>query len=203
MSNEAARAEANERNRRGSFRMNDRVALTVHPMSENDFRKARGEAREHRDRRRTLNSIITVGENQRGVLRNIRESDPVVAAYLQSLEERLETLARLLGREGREVADTPTHDVNLSGNGISFQHDEPMQRGDRLSLELQLFPERTCLSLLGTVVRMTERRTARGGGRYQVAVDFTDIHDDDRELLIRHVHSLQLDYVRRGAARRG
>ena len=201
MSAEAATAEASERNRRESFRINDRVALAAHRLTEHEYRKARADARENRDRRRALNSIIATGENQRGVLRKIREEDPLVAAYLASLEERLESLARVLAREGRIVGDTPSHDVNLSGNGIRFEHDEALAKGDRLAIEIQLFPSGTCLSLLGTVVRARERSAVRSGGRYQVAVDFTDIHDDDRELLIRHVHNLQLDYVRRGARR--
>jgi hypothetical protein len=197
-----AQAEQEERNRREAYRINDRIALAVTALSETEYRRARDRARGDQERGRLLNSIIATGEGMRGALRNIRDVDPAVAAYLQSLEERLDSLARMLAREGSGVSDHPTHDVNISGNGIRFVHDEPLTTGSRVELQLQLFPSRDCLRLLGTVVRVNKRSAAaRGPGRYVVAVDFTDIHDDDRELLIRHVHCLQLDYVRRGALR--
>ncbi len=193
--------DATDLNRRESFRINDRVALAVEPLSEEAYRQRRAAGHGERDVQRILNSIIATGENQRGLLRGIRDTDPAVAEYLQSLEDRLNTLARLLGRAGRRVEDRPTHDVNLSGTGIRFNHDHQLPRGARVALEIQIFPSRTCLELLGTVVRSHERDPARRGPRWQVAVDFSDIHPDDQELLIRHVHALQLDHVRRGSRR--
>ena len=200
MTANTAIAEQAERNRREAFRINDRVALAVRPLSETEYRHSRQQARTRQERGRLLISVIATGESMRGVLRHIRDEDPMVASYLQSLEERLEAMARMLAREGSHVADEPTHDVNLSGTGIRFMHDGDLPRGTRLAVEIQLFPSRTCLNLLGTVVRSGRRRTGRGG-RYDVAVDFNDIHDDDRELLIHHVHCLQMDYVRRGVLR--
>jgi len=53
------------------------------------------------------------------------------------------------------------------------------------------------------VVRATALERAPGSaGRFLLAVDFASIHADDRELLIRHVHNLQLEHARRGLLRR-
>ena len=92
--------------------------------------------------------------------------------------------------------------MNISGSGIRFRHSQRLRAGSKLRMELQLFPSCTCLSLLGTVVRCGElKQPAKNGDRYVIAAAFADIHDDDRELVIRHVHSLQLDYARRGVLR--
>ena len=194
--------EALERNRRESYRINDRVGLYVQALSESDYVDARAAATGRFEMRRTLNSIIATGDAQRGALRNIRDSDPALAAYLQNIEDRLESLVRLLSLKSTAAPGTPSHDVNISGNGIRFRHEKRMPRGSKVRIELQLFPSRTCLSLLGTVVRCSElEQPAKNGDRHVIAVDFTDIHDDDRELLIRHVHSLQLEHARRGVLR--
>ena len=66
-------------------------------------------------------------------------------------------------------------------------------------MELRLFPSNTCLSLLGTVVRAMPRKGH--DGEYVIAVDFDHVHEDDSELLIKHVHALQLEQVRRGVLR--
>ena len=197
-----SKAETLERNRRESFRINDRIALCVRPLNESEYRHARAHLLNAQHQQRTLNSILAESDNQRGMLRNIRESDPVVANYLHSLEERLDALARLLLLEQNTTPDAPTHDVNISGNGLRFQHPQALTEGSHLAVDVQLFPSHTCLSMLAVVVRSTElKRPAKNGGRFTVAVDFCDVHEDDRELLIRHIHSLQLDYARRGALR--
>lgn len=196
-------AEAAERNRRASFRTHDRVGLRVRVLGESEYRARRGQMRVDHSRQRQLNSILAAGESQRGALRGVRESDPALATYLQGLEERLALLVRFLGAQDHSAPDEPTHDVNLSGSGIRFRHPEALVRGARLELGLRLFPSRTCLRLLGTVVRASALEHDRAGaGRFMLAVDFASIHDDDRELLIRHVHNLQLEHARRGLLRR-
>ncbi len=197
-----SQSEIAERNRRESFRMNDRVGLRVRSLSESQYRECRDTSSNMFEKRRILNGILANRDAQRSALRTIRDDDSTIAAYLQSIDERLEAMARLLSIEDNSAPDTPTHDVNISGTGMRFQHEEPLTRGGHLMLDLQLFPSRTCLSLLANVVRCTELpKPPRRGGRFMVAADFVDIHEDDRELLIRHVHDLQMDYVRRGALR--
>ena len=56
------------------------------------------------------------------------------------------------------------------------------------------------MKLHGTVAWSNASNT-RNGERVAVAVDYSDVPEDDRELLIRHVHALQMDYVRRGVRR--
>ncbi len=202
MSTATAAEEAAARNRRGSYRINDRIALAVRPLSEREYRDARARARSELDRRRTLNSIIAAGESQRGALRNITDADPAIGAYIQGLEDRLERLVRLLNHEQQLAPDRPTHDVNISGNGMRFTHGETLARGSHVELNLQLFPSRNCLTLIAKVVWVRElARPNRAGGRFVVAVDYSDVHEDDRELIIRHVHALQLEHARRGLLR--
>jgi len=190
------------RNRRESFRVNDRVGLVVQPLGESEYRAAREGAHERFRRRRVLNSLLAAAQAERGALRALRDEDPTLGAYLQGLEERFEKLLRLLARDGHPGGGEPSHEVDLSGNGIRFHHREPLAPGSRVCLDLELFPARTCLTLLGTAVRCAEcGPAARSARRHLVAIDFTDIHADDRELLIRHVHALQMRGTLRGTRR--
>jgi hypothetical protein len=104
MSAAQTKAEALERNRRESFRINDRIALCVRPLSEAAYNQARTHFAASRHKQRTLNSILAVGDSQRGLLRNIRDTDPAVASYLKSLEERLDASA-----ETDCASDIPKH----------------------------------------------------------------------------------------------
>jgi hypothetical protein len=133
-------AEAAERNRRASFRINDRVGLRLRLLGESEYRAQRGRARTRHGRQQQLNSILAAGESQRGALRKLRDTDPTLAGYLQGLEERLEALLRLLGEDEQSAPEAPTHDVNLSGNGIRFRHPEALARGAHVELALRLIP---------------------------------------------------------------
>lgn len=195
---------AGERNRRESFRIDDRVGLALRPLSEREYRAARSEAPARLERLRALNGIVAAGEAQRGALRAIGDEDPAIGAYLRGLEERLETLARLLARDVHGAPAHPSHAVNLSGNGIRFRHQRAIARGTRVALDLTLCPEGICLGLLATVVRCeaVEPLASDATARFLVAVDFTDIQEHERELLIRHVHGRQIASARRGVLRR-
>lgn len=198
MSTPASGAGADARNRRASFRINDRVALRVRVLAESEYRAMRAQVRVEHGRQRQLNSILAAGESQRGALRGIREDDPALAGYLQGLEQRIEALVRLLSGDDPAAADAPNHDVNLSASGIRFRHPQALVRGVHVALALRLFPSLTCLDLLGTVVRVQ----ALERGHFLLAVDFASMHDDDRELLIHHLHARQRAHAHRGLLRR-
>lgn len=188
------------REQRASFRINDRIALHVRPLEDADYRHAIAHPPNTQHRQRTLNSILNGADQNRGTLRKISDYDPAVASYLQNLESRIESLARLLTLDLSNAPDTPTHEVNISGNGLYFQHSQPLAEKSHLSLDIQLFPSHTCLNLLATVVRcVTVAPTAKGDERFSIAVDYCHIHEDDRDLIIHHIHSLQLKRVRRDA----
>ena len=196
MSSVAMAKEDSGRNRRENFRMNDRVALRVRRLDADEYRELRNAGETRFETRRSINHVFATRDAQRGLLRNLRDEDPHLAAYLESLDERIDALARLLSAQNTSTASRPTHDVNLSASGVRFVETLAVSQGDHVVVDLRLFPSNTCLSLLGTVVRATRRKGH--DGEKVIAVDFDHVHEDDSELLIRHVHALQLDYVRRG-----
>ena len=200
MSDTSTAADLNSENRRECFRINDRVGLAIDVLSEPQYRQARGQAQAQRERLRVVNALLVESENQRPFLRKLQKRQPDLMAYLESVEERLQSLATVLRHEVSDAPPTPTHDVNISGTGIRFFHSRRLAKGTRVLLDLHLFPSGTCLRLPGTVA-WSKSEQIRGGERIAVAVDYSDVPENDRELLIRHVHALQMDYVRRGAGR--
>ena len=67
-------------NRSESFRINDRVHLCLQPLSDSEYRQAHKHLASAQQKQRTLNSILAASENQRGTLRNIRDSEPMIAS---------------------------------------------------------------------------------------------------------------------------
>ena len=200
MSNANQATDLNAENRRSCFRINDRVGLSISVLTDAEFRAARDSAGTRRQRMQVVNALLVESENQKPFLRKLKKRESDLADYLESVEDRLQSLAKALRFESSNAPSKPTHDVNISGSGIRFFHDRRLAKGTRVELDLHLFPSGTCLKLHGTVAWSNASGT-RGAERIAVAVDYSDVPEDDRELLIRHVHALQMDYVRRGVRR--
>jgi hypothetical protein len=95
--------------------------------------------------------------------------DPVRAA-LDRIERKVDRLLR----------------INLSGSGVRFSSDDPMEEGQYLDLAMVL-PGESPVSIhaVGEVVR--QRLLARPSGAvYEIAVSFADIAPEDREAIIRY-----------------
>ena len=199
MSSSSALQSPQPNNRRECFRINDRIGLRINVLNENEFQRAKSQVVDKQERQHLLNAMIVSSENRRGALRGIREESPEIANYLSEVDEIINTLANLMTQEDSEAPQEQTHDVNLSASGIRFYSDEGYPAGARLELHVHLFPVDTYLRLYGTVA-WCKRGEKRGlcVGRMAVAVDYSDVPVDDREILFRHINSLQLDYVRRG-----
>jgi c-di-GMP-binding flagellar brake protein YcgR len=76
--------------------------------------------------------------------------------------------------------------INLSGSGVRFSSDDPMEEGQYLDLAMVL-PGESPVSIhaVGEVVR--QRLLARPSGAvYEIAVSFADIAPEDREAIIRY-----------------
>ncbi|MFZ5876682.1 MAG: PilZ domain-containing protein [Nitrospirota bacterium] len=112
-------------------------------------------------------------------------SDDPVRAALDRIERKVDRLlARLESGEQAPVL-TPQR-INLSGSGVRFASDDPMEEGQYLDLAMVL-PGESPVSIhaVGEVVR--QRLLARPSGAvYEIAVAFADIAPADREAIIRY-----------------
>jgi len=186
-------------NRRECFRINDRIGMRIRVLNDSEFLQAKAGAVSKHQRQHLLNDMIVASQSRRAALRGIREESPAIADYLADLDKKLNNLANLMTQEDSQAPRERTHDVNLSASGIRFYSDEGYSPGAHLELHVHLFPSDTCLRLYGTVAwcRHGDQSDA-DPGPLAVAVDYSEIPDEDREILFRHINNLQLDFVRRG-----
>ena len=77
-------------------------------------------------------------------------------------------------------------DINISASGLAFEVDEWVKAGERLRIDLLLFPEAEHFS---AIVKVLSSDTIDGG--YRLRTDFEQLPESDRERLIRHILSVQ------------
>ncbi len=182
-------------NKRGYFRVNDSVALAIRPLDEKESARANQLFDErHRDFG-IVNEFLIARERYLPKLIRIRRRDPEIAEYIAYLEDKIQKLAAAMGRKQALKKAVPTDHVNLSASGIRFHSDTPMQSGSKVELTITLFPSGVPILVFGDIIRAD----ANSGKGWSYVVKFSHIHDDDMEILIKHIHARQLDELRQKA----
>lgn len=182
---DAGHTDAAERRR--YFRIKDQVALKyrIIPAQQlSDAVQGRCES--------TLNLInlaSTFASNSRQmvpVLRRVRELQPELGRYLAMVNEKLDLLARALSMAENELVGEQPQKVCLSAGGISFDVERRLAPGASLEIKLLMFPSLLYVLTFGTVTRC-QPTSDQQPFRYRVAVEFSYITEEDRELLIQHI----------------
>ena len=161
MSNANTAADLNAENRRSCFRINDRVGLSVTVLTDAEYRAARDSAGTRRQRMQVVNALLVESENQKPFLRKLKKRESDLAEYLESVEDRLQSLAKALRLESSHAPSKPTHDVNISGSGIFLVFVAIAYRGGDATPD----PLPHALVLTGIVVAVSATALALALGR--------------------------------------
>ena len=175
--------------RRGSYRVIDSIGLRVGLVPSQTEQAALSSARAARERFAMINKLLVMREKSLPAFRQVERNAPDVAKYLRHLEKQIETVARVLGQSGNALPEEPTDDVTISATGLSFSSASAYPLDALLELRMVLFPEQVHLFLYGRVVRVEDELDP---DLPTVSVAFEGISNEDSELLIKHLHSVQM-----------
>lgn len=115
------------------------------------------------------------------------ESDRILSQLARALNEKLDTVARIMTFQLNPLQDSDWVDVTLSEGGLSFITTEPRPAQDTLmALRLTLTPELSQVVAYGRVVTVDD--TARGT---RLHLRFHSLGDAERQRIARHVLRLQ------------
>ncbi len=124
--------------------------------------------------------------NAQNALVRLRERDSDLADFLQHLDSKINRLMIKMD-EGKTIFDDMViRDLSISGNGLGFLADEPLEVGTVLELHIVLLPDYCYLYSLGRVVNCLEVTGDDSEGRIRISCEFVLIMDEDREKLIQH-----------------
>lgn len=132
------------------------------------------------------------------LLDQITGEHPALGQALELLNRKLgliEDVVALESARGGQHAGTEHQPraLSLSGGGLALDTDEAMGLGTLLVVDLILLPGHHPMRTIGRVV---DCRAAAAGGHI-VAVEFEEIRETDRDLLIGHIARRQAAALRR------
>ncbi len=180
-------------NRRNYLRINDMVSMKTDIIQASGITDIKSYFAEQREKFSLKNHLSYRRAQHLPQMRVIEQRYPEMAQYLKFLEEQIETLSTNMIDRQHALSYSANIEVSLSAQGMGFMSSECYEPGCLLGIVLKLFPSKLTLLVFAEVVRSE----ADGGddSRWWTGVHFTHIHDEDREMLIKHNYRKQMKEI--------
>lgn len=111
-----------------------------------------------------------------------KQNDPLLELY-KVLDAKINALAQVVMFANTSVNLQECQDVNLSASGMAFKQSASLDVDQYLAIEMYLPSTLALIRVYGKVVKCEQL----ANGEYSVGVEYTDIKEEDQELLIKHV----------------
>ena len=181
-------------NEREYFRIEDRLSIDFRYVSPEEFLRLESIIRYHpsckSERPRTT-------EFQGDFIVRSEGEEKELFTYMKVLDKKLDTIIELLEAKKSEDSYKSLYTrVNISGAGIRFLSDGPLNMGARVELRIALPTSPfSRLSTLCEVVRTEQSATDEGTG-WQIALKFIVINEYDRDVLINYIFTKEREKMR-------
>ncbi|KXJ49944.1 MAG: pilus assembly protein PilZ [Cycloclasticus sp. Phe_18] len=176
--------------RRRFFRIDDELALSYRVIHSDELNVDESITAE--DTPASLaNELEKMNEVSRIHFRHVEKESPEVARYFSFIEAKINLLAHHIMMGSEDLFVKTTQPVNLSGSGVSFTTDSELNVGGCVEVKFILRPSLASIKSLAKVVSCRP-----SDEKFTMAVEFTQLSDDDRDLLIRHVVKKQMNDIR-------
>lgn len=184
--------QVNEAERRRFCRVNDDIYLEYLALKESEVESAIAEFNTaERQHFNPINQIQAISSRSENLLEKIKESQPDIAEYLLTLEERLQLLTHAIAQDQVGVPIVPNENVNISAGGLSFSSEYPMETGALIEFSIIIAPTYLHISALGAVVYCRRDEGNDPTYPYRIGIEFSHLHQSDREALEQHIGSKQ------------
>ncbi|WP_085674797.1 MULTISPECIES: PilZ domain-containing protein [unclassified Pseudomonas] len=170
-----------EEDRREYYRIEDRIALEISPLSAAEALEA--ELLQDDSPLFNLLSELHLSDfESQHLLRQLSEKDRTLAAFLRAQNKRLDLLSAVVAQTLLGEIGEPQR-VIISEGGIEFAQPRQIAPGTRVKVKMVLMPRAQGLLLRGKVTHCDPRPD----GDFEVGTEFTDMTDAQRQLLARHI----------------
>lgn len=133
----------------------------------------------------------------------INQQDREIARALRMLDEKINLVAQSIQRYNNPVSPDDLTDANLSGGGIAFMVENPVDIRGHVELHMQLLPTANTIHALATVISCERLLGAPPEKPFHLRMAFTHMDDQDRNLLVKHTLNRQAEMLRGGLASEG
>jgi len=182
------------RENRGAFRIDDNILLSLRKIPAERVQEILNKYPEYNAELQLLNNFTDSSKVLTDQFALLRRRYPEVAKYLQTLDEKINTLASMQFSSSSMIPDLNWHEVNISASGLRISYEKPLNLDTYLELRLQLSQLSNYILAYGKIVRCSKSDEIEG--RYIIGLEFTHINVEDREAIHQHVRGKEIKLIR-------
>lgn len=141
-------------------------------------------------------ALRSLSDESAGLLPRLEKNQPDIARYLKILDDKINLLAGAIRMQSARPEQKNTRNVNLSASGLAFSCEEALAAGDYLELRILLISCRLVIVTDCRVVDCVVQASDDSRYSYLVRVDYVNMKDEERDLLVKHVIKRQMQQLR-------
>jgi len=126
----------------------------------------------------------------------LERRDPEMVEYLRVLDSKINLIAQALRYQDDEFSEHDKREVSLSAAGVAFTNDSAIEVGALLELRMLLS---SCLAVIVAYARVVQCKDISADNSrnpFAICVEYINMNEEDRELLIKHVIKKQMQQLR-------
>lgn len=141
-------------------------------------------------------AIDMLSQESQLLLRRLEKTEPEITEYLKVMEDKIDLIARAVVMQGTDFSEQSVRNVNLSAAGLAFDCEEELRQGEYLEIKMLLSSSMTVIVTYVKVINCRVNNKDTSEYPYFVGVDYLNMQESDRELLIKYVVKRQMQQIR-------
>jgi c-di-GMP-binding flagellar brake protein YcgR len=137
-------------------------------------------------------ALDVLGQESRLILHRVEKREPEIAEYLKLMDSKIGLLAQAVLQQDNDLSESKVCNTNLSASGLAIEVETPVKEGEFIEVKLFLSSCVAVILLYGKVVYCKKNAESS----YQIGIDYINLKDEDREVLIKHIVKRQMQQIR-------
>ncbi|MDH5229571.1 MAG: PilZ domain-containing protein [Gammaproteobacteria bacterium] len=190
---------ARETDRRNYYRLKDGVHVEYRHATETEVQNRENSGNEEKDEVHL--QLDSINRQISPLLKGIRDELPVVAQYLEGLNQKIDILSGMIffehfNSQQINTAFKSANTFDISEGGFSFDTKDHIEPYSFLFCRLIIVGFRYGMETYGKVTNSREHHREDGQKVYRCGVEFPFLNEHDRKYLARYIMARQRELIR-------
>lgn len=178
--------------RRRFFRVDDTISLSYQLIDENTVAQGIKSSGYMNSEYSLAATLEVLSQEAMRIMQHLEKQNSEFLELYKVLDAKINAVAQTVMFVGSNVDAQDCQDVNLSAAGLAFRQSAALDIGQNLAIEMYLPSTLALILVYGKVVSCQ----AVDADHHVISVEYTQIREEDQELLIKHVVRKQWQQLR-------
>lgn len=188
--------EVDDKDRRRFFRIDDEVNLFYKIIDEQTVITASQLTDDLLSNCSLVTALDMLDQESKLIMYRIEKNEPEIAEYLKVLESKITIVSQAVLMHENDMSESTMRKANISASGLAFDNEVEIKQGEFLEIKLLLTSCLAVITIHAKVVYCKKNTQESDEMSFQIGVDYFDLKDQDREVLIKHVVKRQMQQIR-------